>query len=83
MIDKQFISNELRAGWQKQGYSYYHTEGGYEKSPEVFFINHDLKSTVTFKKGKSGRMILDSKNFNVDDVIMELIEQTKLELGLK
>lgn len=81
--EKQFISNELRAEWLKQGFDYYHTEGGYNKSPEVFFVNHDVKSSVIFKKGKNGRMILDSTNFEVDDEILGLIEKTKEELGLK
>lgn len=81
MSEKQFISNELRGKWLKKGFSYYHTTK--DGVTEVFFINHDTKSTIIFKHGYKGRMLLDTKNLTIDDKLEELIETTRIELGLK
>lgn len=83
MKDKQYVSNELRGIWKKLGFDYYHTFPKEGETAEVFFINHDKHSTITFKSGYKGRMLLDTKNLTVNDKLEELIENTRNELGLK
>ena len=83
MKDKQFISNELRAGWAKVGFDYYHTLDSKGLAKDVFFINHDTHSSITFKHGYKGRMLLDTKNLTIDEKLEGLIENTRKELGLK
>ena len=75
------ISKALYQKWLKKGWQYYHTDDGTLK--EVFFIGNERKSTIVFKHGFKGRLLLDTTNVTVDDELAELIEETRKELGLK
>ena len=75
------VSKALRQKWLRQGWNYYHTDDGTLK--EVFFIGDERKSTIVFKHGFKGRLLLDTTIVTVDDELAELIEETRKELGLK
>lgn len=74
------ISKPLRSKWEGLGFKYYHTDK--EGNKEVFFMNHDKKSTIVFKHGFKGRMVLDTTNLVVDERLETIIEETRKELGL-
>lgn len=74
------ISKSLVKKWLKHGWTYYHTDN--PKGKEVFFINDDRKSSIIFKHGFKGRLLLDTTNITIDEVLTDLIEETRKELGL-
>lgn len=75
------ISKELARKWVQKGWSYYHTDSS--DGREVFFIGNERKSSIVFKHGFKGRLLLDTTNVTIDDTLGELIEETRKELGLK
>lgn len=74
------VSRNVRDKWEKLGWKYYHTDKDGVK--EVFFLNPDAKASVIFKSSAKGRLLLDSTNLNVDEVLEDLIDETRKELGL-
>ena len=74
------VSKSVRNKWEKLGWKYYHTDKDGVK--EVFFLNPDAKASVVFKSSTKGRLLLDSTNLNVDEVLEDLIDETRKELGL-
>jgi len=77
---KFLISKSLVKKWLRKGWNYYHTDD--PKGKEVFFISDDRKSSITFKHGFKGRLLLDTTNITIDETLGELIEETRKELGL-